>query len=103
MTTDYYKDSGSKIGDFFVGFIVNAVSLFVYVNLVLGISSQSRESAGGWVAGGGAIIGLVVEVWTMASLFRTGRRFIAIGMLSALLPPLLALGACFVILSNLKF
>jgi hypothetical protein len=84
MATNYYSNMGRKIGDFFIGFAVIPIVAALCVAL-LGAGFI-------WLAVCGAIAGTIV-------CFSIGRRFIAIGLLSTLLIPVLIFGACILALS----
>ena len=92
MESKYYTHVGRKIGDFFIGFVgitalVGAVAVYAVPRNI----------------GTGIALGVALEAMGVVISFSIGRRFIAIGMLSALLIPVLALGACFVALSGMRF
>lgn len=89
MAEDYYDKGGSKVGDFLLGFIVAPI---VPVGVSLAVNGP-----GVWVAAVALLIAGAVYA------FMRGRRFIGIGILSLLLVPLLAFGACLLMLTQMKF
>ena len=101
MNADYYGSTGKKVADFSLGFM--GTLLWTALLLMFSAVGTARPlptaltsyliPAIGWVSALAWLIGIGL-------FFRTGRRFIAIGMLCTLLVPLLALGACFVILGG---
>ncbi len=86
---DYYADAGSKVGDFCLGFFGTGVAVFVVAMLA------------GLLGPLGIVVGLAYQVafiWGIAWGFKSGRRFVAIGILSTLILPLIVVGACFLFL-----
>ena len=92
MSTNYYVSTGRKIGDFFIG-LVGTLGL-AWLLLMLGSRGHSGMAGTVWMLGGTVwIVGVIM-------MFAAERRFLAIGMLCALLIPLLAIGACFAIFAS---
>jgi len=94
VKTGYYSSTGRKIGDFFIGF-VGLLVVFILLGVYLVNGSGNNVPVVLGLAAGAAIAGPII-------CFSTGRRFIAIGMLCSLLVPLLAVGACFVMLLHME-
>ena len=84
----------SEVGQFLFGLVLT-VGLYLTFNLLVVLVPQPVEHMPTWVAlSCFAILALFVAFW----LARSGRKYIAIGMLTALLVPLLLYGACFLFL-----
>jgi hypothetical protein len=92
----YYTSTKRKVGDFFIGFFGGVVLtiLFSFLSSFLFRTSENYSLAV-------SSLSLVVTVFLIIFLFRKGRRFIAIGLISMALLPLLAFGSCLLILTGL--
>ena len=85
---DYYTNRASKIGDFCLGFF--GLCLLAIVAVAIG---SANPAAAGWWAGVLTVF-LIVAMGGTACFFRNGRRYIAIGMISAVVVPALLVGTC---------
>lgn len=85
---DYYTTTGKKVGDFILGFfgIIILNSIFA---TVLSFASL------GWTS---LLIPIVVFAFSLVLFFKIGRRFIAIGIISIALIPILLFGSCLLLL-----
>ena len=85
---DYYVNRATKIGDFCLGFFGLCLLAFVAV----AIGSANPSAAGWW--GGILTVFVIVAIGGAGSFFCRGRRYIAIGMISAIVVPALLVGTC---------
>lgn len=88
---DYYAGAGGKVADFCLGFFGVGVAAIVIAFLA------------GMAGPLGIVVGFAYQIayiWGIAWGFKSGRRFVAIGMLATLLVPLIVIGACFVFLAG---
>ena len=95
MSSDFYMSTGKKVADFcwgFLGPLVVVAALAVLGNII-GVQVAQLVWTFGMI---GWLVGVVLA-------FTKGRRFIGIGMLCTLLVPLLAVGACFLVASRMRF
>lgn len=85
---NYYTASRMKVADFCLGFFG------VLLVLVVLFSLPSLP----WLGGSDmiSIISIVVMLFCIVQAFRKGRKFIAIGIISIILIPILVLGSCLV-------
>lgn len=97
---EYYINSGRKVADFVIGFfgiwIVNAV----LSSIIQGITVLS----GGYFDAVMVVVSIllfIAEIVFLVFYVRRKRRYIFIGAISALVLPLLLVGACFAIFSVL--
>ena len=93
----YYNSAGKKVGDFFIGFL----GIWV-INIVAGAIISIPGALFGSFSTGPAVFGifgwlisLAIDIALVVLAFKFGRRFIAIGILTTFLIPILILGACF--------
>jgi hypothetical protein len=91
---DYYSAGGRKVADFFLGF-----GGTVLLGVIAGVVAAASPNTG--IVS--AIANLILLVAGVVYFFRRGRRFIAIGIISTLTIPLLALGACAIIFVGSSF
>ena len=99
---DYYKDKpGKAILDFCIGFfgvwiigIVLPWLVFLFASL---LSSPEYLPVGFFIP---ALIVFLASLFGIVYFFRIGRRYIAIGIISSALLPLLIFGACLVIIAS---
>jgi hypothetical protein len=89
----YYTRTRRKVGDFFLGFFGSMVLSLLLVVLSAFLSSLSADYS--LVS---SLFSLALSVFLIVFFFRKGRRFIAIGMISMILLPLLAFGSCLVLI-----
>ncbi len=93
-TRGYYKDTGSKVTDFLVGFLGYPI-IMLLAQMAFGPDIPMRGSS---LAGlGTAIVSLAFTVFFVVFAYKRGRKFIAIGILSLLIVPLIAAGSCLLI------
>lgn len=85
---DYYTTTGKKVGDFILGFFG-----IVILNLIFGTALSFANL--GWA---NLLISIVVFVFLLVLFFKIGRRFIAIGIISIALIPILIFGSCLLLL-----
>jgi hypothetical protein len=99
MAQDYYNTQNKKTADFSKGFFFNVLIgiIVIAINFFIGASNMSGT---GGISITNKIIGVVVllaviflEVVLLKKYFKE-RRYIAIGLLSSLILPLLVSGAC---------
>lgn len=90
----YYKDTGSKVTDFLVGFL--GYPIIVLLARFALTPRLPREYAGviAWVMG---VVMMVLTIFLVVFAYKRGRKFIAIGILSLLIVPLIAAGSCLLI------
>lgn len=93
---DYYDTPAKKVGDFFVGFLGNLM-LGVIFFYVFSFLMQYFYNLFPILLG----IVIVIEILPLMYFFKT-RRYIAIGMLSAIALPLLVFGFCTIMLFSGK-
>lgn len=86
----YYTSGGRKLVDFLIGFFGVTLVIVAVASALAAISPP-----------GGLLLGVIADILCIVFAFAGGRRFVAIGMLCAWLVPLLAFGACLVIVSQL--
>ena len=86
----YYTSGGRKLVDFLVGFFGVTLVIVAVAGALAAVSPP-----------GGILLGVIADILGIVFAFAGGRRFIAVGMLCAWLVPLLAFGACLVIVSQL--
>jgi hypothetical protein len=88
----YYTTTKRKVSDFCIGFFGG---IMLNVLLVFLSFSLSRSGSFDWI---GSLFDLLFFVFLIVYFFKKGRRFIAIGMISMILLPLLAFGSCLVLI-----
>lgn len=90
----YYKDTGSKVTDFFIGFLGYPIAAFL-IQLAMGARfSGMRGTSTDWIA---SVISLGLMIFCVVYSFKRGRKFIGIGILSLTIVPLIAAGSCLLI------
>ena len=89
----YYKDTGSKVTDFLVGFFGYPI-IILLAQLAFGPRVPMWGGPGTWVA---AVLSLVLPIVFIIFAYTRGRKFIAIGILSLLIVPLIVAGSCLLI------
>ena len=90
----YYKDTGSKVADFLVGFLGYPI-IVLLAQLTMGDRlTFMRANEMGWLTSV-LLLGLTIVFVVFA--YKRGRKFIAIGILSLLIVPLIAAGSCLLI------
>lgn len=105
---DYYTSRGRKIGDFCLGFFGVHVCLAM-MQMPVGFLMMAFERSDAMGSGGlgGAlmavmgVLALMAVIAAVVFFFRRGRRYIAIGIIVSASLPLLAAGACILILTAL--
>ncbi len=90
----YYKDRGTKIKDFFIGFLG-----YPALMTVLPALSALRGDSGAVLGG---LYTVLVSVGFLVYSYQTGRKYIAIGLLSLIIVPLLIMGSCLLIMVAVK-
>jgi hypothetical protein len=103
----YLKNKSGKITDFLIGFfgVIGANILLAIFVPLLSMAGGANNTVASALALGGGIMGileLIAYVILIVVFFKRQRRFIAIGMLSTLLLPLLLLGACLIMVFGLS-
>lgn len=93
--SDYYVSSGRKAGDFLVGFFGVIILSILYTVIANFLSSFFSTSV--WITIG-FLFSIISYILLTVLFFKIGRRFIAIGIISIALVPLLLFGSCMVIL-----
>jgi len=110
MNDTYYDTEGKRVKDFFLGFILSIViGVFVYfvfgtiLGQLLYYLGASKIYSSGFFSSLlstilpillGGILGTVLA-------FKRGRRYIGIGIICAIVLPLLFFGACLIVISGL--
>lgn len=89
----YYKDTGSKVTDFLVGFLGYPI-LTLMAQLAMSAWLPKQANAAYWLTG---LILTILTIIFIIFAYRLGRKFIAIGILSLLIVPLIAAGSCLLI------
>jgi hypothetical protein len=89
----YYKDTGSKVTDFLVGFLGYPI-IILLAQLAFG---PRVPMWGGTETLVTAVISLVLTIVFVVFAYKRGRKFIAIGIISLLIIPLIAAGSCLLI------
>lgn len=96
---NYYTTTGKKVGDFALGFLgTGFVASFVstFISSLLFFPATLKNSLFS------STIPILISIAVILSLiilsFKVGRKFIAIGIISLLLIPLLILGSCSLLL-----
>jgi Flp pilus assembly protein TadB len=86
-TPDPYREGGErkKAGDFFLGFFLNIVGVLGSSVLLFIIES--------WI-----FLVAIIDITLIIRYFVTNRRYIAIGMISSILIPLVIVGGCFIVI-----
>ena len=82
---DYYTNRAAKIGDFCLGFF--GLGLLAFLGVAI-----AGASPGVW--GGILVCFLILATGGVVFCFRQRRRYIAIGMISAIVVPALLVGTC---------
>lgn len=100
---DYYQDKRQKRNDFWLGFLINfvvavfAFSLATIIFFIYYDLSQPAKPNADLISGIGlsiAIILVAIPEFYFIRKHLKKRRYIAIGMISSLVIPLLIIGAC---------
>ncbi len=94
--TDYYTTPGKKVGDFLMGFF--GFLALSFVGSILG-SIISSFGSNGFISSIFGIFLLFVALGLCIFFFKIKRRFIAIGIISITLIPVLLFGSCLLLLS----
>jgi hypothetical protein len=95
---DYYITTGRKVGDFLLGFFGVAVLSFIYTfvsSFVYSLLSSQTFSIAIWA---NFFVSVIILVLLAVLFFKIGRRFIAIGVISISLLPILIFGSCILLL-----
>ena len=91
----YYKDTGSKVTDFFIGFLGYPIASLL-VQLLMGARFPGmRGTATDWIA---SVLSLGLAIFCVVYAYKRGRKFIAIGILSLMIVPLIAFGGCMLVI-----
>lgn len=94
----YYKDTSSKVTDFLVGFLGYPI-----VTLLAQLAfAPSARGLGGTDSVVMAVISLVLTVAFVIFAYKRGRKFIAIGIISLLIVPVIAAGSCLLMLMAMR-
>jgi hypothetical protein len=89
----YYKDTGSKVTDFLFGFFGYPIIMSL-AQLAFGPRRPMWSGIQTWVT---AVISLVLTITFVVFAYKRGRKFLAIGIISVLIIPLIAAGSCLLI------
>lgn len=105
-TTDYYITHGRKIGDFFIGFVGFYICILVLSPLlsiiiipIFLLSSFLGSYFSIFIIG---LLYLLIPLIGIIVANKYHRRYISIGIISAIIIPLLLFGACLVVLGGLS-
>jgi hypothetical protein len=91
----YYKNTASKVTDFLMGFLGYPMIMF-FAQMAFGPEIPMRGSS---LAGvGTALVSLALTVFFVVFAYKRGRKFIAIGILSLVIVPLIAFGSCLLVI-----
>lgn len=90
--SDYYTSYWKKVGDFFIG-LFGAIAFSVASSPLLFTGS----SVGSIVS---LILEIVVFVLVIHKAFKSGRKYVGIGVIFASIIPLLLFGSCLLLLSQ---
>ena len=91
----YYKDTGSKVTDFLIGFLGYPIAALL-IQLALGARFPGmRANSTDWIA---SVISLGLMIFCVVYSFKRGRKFIGIGILSLTIVPLIAFGGCMLVI-----
>jgi hypothetical protein len=98
--SDFYTSTGKKVGDFVLGFFGIWVVIVIVSLIFAGIRSlmNIRSGFGSIMFFVLPLILLILGLLLMGLFFKMGRRYIAIGILSSSVLPLLVYGACWVVI-----
>lgn len=96
---DYYIKKSRKVGDFCLGFFGTIIVPMVVTFLINLFDYIFNFNGEGILISLSSIGGLVAYLWLIIKFFRTGRRFISIGMLSIIIFGLLIFGGCLIFLA----
>lgn len=96
---DYYMKKSRRVGDFCLGFFGTIIVPMVAVFLIGLFNYIFNFDDEGITTALASIVGLVAYIWLIIKFFRTGRRFISIGMLSIIIFGLLIFGGCLIFLA----
>ena len=100
---DYYRDKKQKQNDFLKGLLINfivgviVVAIYWAVFGILELAGAGGKTAGriiSWITIGVLVVLVIIYEFRHIRKHMKTRRYIAIGMLVALVLPLLAFGAC---------
>jgi hypothetical protein len=91
----YYKNTRQKVGDFLLGFFG-----IIFLNFIFGIIFYplSVFSNFGWQS---VFISITILVLAVVIPFKIGRRFIALGVVSVALVPVLIFGSCLLMFATM--
>ena len=97
---DFYTSTGKKVGDFVLGFFGIWVVIVIVSLIFAGIQNivNIRSGFGNIMFFVLPLILLILGLLFMALFFKIGRRYLAIGILSSAILPLLVYGACWVVI-----
>jgi hypothetical protein len=91
---DYYTTTGKKVGDFILGFFGIIILNFIFGAVLYPLFSLANS---GWA---NLFISIVALVLFSVLFFKIGRRFIAVGIISMALIPILIFGSCLLLLGG---
>jgi heme/copper-type cytochrome/quinol oxidase subunit 4 len=94
---EYYTSDGRRIGDFFIGFVGSIV--LVLIAYIFTTFNRSFVSFGALSLF--APLALLILASVVSGI--QGRRYIAIGIVSAIIIPLLFFGACWIVIIGTGF
>ena len=88
--------SGNKVGDFFLGFLGTFIidGLIIYLGSLFLQFIYQFDSILNILAVTSSVVLLILNILVIIYLFRNKKKFIAIGIISALVIPLLIFGTC---------
>lgn len=98
--SDYYTTTGKKVGDFLIGFFgIWVISGFLsfFIAIINSIVFMNNYDIQGWIAGISFVISLILYIVAIVLAFHFKRHYIAIGIISSFVVPLLLVGACFAV------
>ncbi|MDD5031657.1 MAG: hypothetical protein PHR36_01270 [Patescibacteria group bacterium] len=91
---NYYTTTGKKVGDFILGFFG-----IIILNSILWVVLYPLLSSRNW-GFVNLFIYLIILILLMVLFFKIDRRFIAIGIISVALIPILVFGSCLFLLGG---
>ena len=95
---DLYPSAGKKIGHFCLGFFGTQLIFLLVHAMFVGVMDSVENEALLWLYPLGLLIAVI---WSIVHYFRAGKRYIAIGIIMAVVLPLIAFGACVVMVLSM--
>ncbi len=95
----YYKTTRSKVTDFLAGFLGCPIVILLALFTVTSILPGDYGTLMGWVT---LAVLTVLTIFLTVGAYKRGRKFIAIGIISLIIVPLIAAGSCLLIITALR-